>query len=196
MMFFNNVKEVDKFIRTCKGEKIFGANIKYQLLEENKHLACVFGVDKRLLIKTNNQTYRYSNKFIEEQIKEKIEKFVDIEISEGEKNVLLKICYNKKTAKITISQEKQLAQVIHKGSIRIGFDVYKIKLPTYKATKICLNCGKIGHIKNNCGNKAACITCAGVHKYEDCKSAKEKCVNCEEEHRATSKKCLRTRLTR
>lgn len=36
---------------------------------------------------------------------------------------------------------KQLAEITQKDTICIGFD-------EYKATKICLNCGKIGHIKN------------------------------------------------
>merc|ERR1711991_1265533 len=111
-------------------------------------------------------------------------------------NVSFKIKINKKTAKITLINEKYLAQVISKKVIPIGFDKYKICLPTFKTTKICMNCGKMGHNQYNCKNKKACVRCAEPHRYEDCKSKNERCVNCQGNHKATSFKCNKTKTKR
>ena len=66
----------------------------------------------------------------------------------------------KKTAKITLSNEKSLANKVNKNTIKIGFEDYKVSLPLFSKTKICMNCAKLGHSQFNCKNKVACINCA------------------------------------
>ena len=191
---FEDDIELDKFTHDVRAIELFGEKATFCLLDGRKHVAFILGIDKRYyLVDVNNQ--RYSDSFIKKQIRERIAKCTDIDVKESH-NVSFKIKINKKTAKITLINEKYLAQVISKKVIPIGFDKYKICLPTFKTTKICMNCGKMGHNQYNCKNKKACVRCAEPHRYEDCKSKNERCVNCQGNHKATSFKCNKTKTKR
>lgn len=88
--------------------------------------------------------------------------------------VLIKIKYDKKTARITMSNEKSLAKTINKNKLKIGFDEYKLHLPLYSSTKVCMNCAELGHTQFRCKNQIACTICAGPHRHKDCKKIRNK----------------------
>ena len=192
---FDCEKNLNNFVHSPICSEIFGGKAKYTLTEQRTYDAFVLGINKKFYspIVTNKQ--RFTNNFIEKQILEKIDDCIDVEISEG-KNVLIKLIYDQKTAKITLRNEKVLADTLNRNFIRIGFEEYRICLPGYSKTKICMNCARLGHTQGNCRNEAACIKCAGSHRGDDCKARDEKCLNCNGKHRATSNKCRKTKNKR
>ena len=66
------------------------------------------------------------------------------------------------------------------------------KLVELKQPTFCFNCCKFGHLNNNCQAKTTCRKCSLDHLTKDCTVVKEnyKCINCNANHKSTSKSCL------
>ena len=192
---FIDDKELDKFIHAPEVIKLLGENAKYKLIKQDKYEAFIVGIDDRFYLPFKYVGKRYSKKFIESQILKKIKECIDVQVKEG-KTVLINFKFNQKTAKITFVEEIDLARTLNKNLISIGFDEYRISPSTFKYTKICLNCGKLGHTQYSCRNETVCINCAGPHKHEECKSNAYKCVNCGGQHKTTSNECNKTKIKR
>ena len=192
---FKNNNDLNTFIYGPYKSKIFGEKAKYTVLENKINEALIIGIDKRLNLKNSDNYIRFSNAFIEKQVMRNIENCVDVEIKEG-KSVLIKFKNNKKMAKITLDQEIHLAEALSKNTVKIGFDEYRICMPVYKRTKVCKNCGRLGHSEYNCNNETRCTKCAGSHKQDDCNTKEEKCINCGGNHQTTSFKCKKTKIKR
>ncbi|CAF1047759.1 unnamed protein product [Didymodactylos carnosus] len=53
----------------------------------------------------------------------------------------------------------------------------------------CYKCCKFGHPAKYCKNVEICNKCSGSHAANICTSTDVKCINCDEQHMATSKQC-------
>jgi hypothetical protein len=45
---------------------------------------------------------------------------------------------------------------------------------------ICFKCSRFGHIESECKNEICCGKCSGAHKFKECNSNFNKCINCVE----------------
>lgn len=69
-------------------------------------------------------------------------------------------------------------QICEAGKLNIGWR--RCVVHEYFTVIRCFNCGRYGHMKNNCKNEVTCYKCAGTHKTGECSCDFEKCVNCME----------------
>lgn len=76
----------------------------------------------------------------------------------------------------------------------------KCRVVNHINVKRCYNCWGFYHIAKNCTRPITCSKCTGDHKDNDCKTKKEKCVNCmyknkaynlkvNKDHSALSREC-------
>lgn len=89
-------------------------------------------------------------------------------------------------------------EMLKNEKINIGWR--KCHVVNYINVKRCYNCWGFYHIVENCTRPLTCSKCADYHKVNDCKTKKERCVNCmyknktynlkiNEQHSALSREC-------
>lgn len=61
--------------------------------------------------------------------------------------------------------------------------------PYYPNPTLCYNCFRYAHIKSRCPGPNRCSTCSDSHETEEVCQMKPYCINCEGEHRPTSRSC-------
>lgn len=68
------------------------------------------------------------------------------------------------------------SNVMQKSKLRIGWDICSI----YESfdVKRCFNCLAYHHTASNCTEAVCCSKCSGTHKWTECKSQTECCINC------------------
>ena len=91
-----------------------------------------------------------------------------------------------------VADRNTLNKVITNG-VRIDLDRLRVQLE--KPVLQCFKCQQVGHPASDCPNDQACLKCSLNHPHKDCPNNDSsdpnllKCVNCDGNHAACSRKC-------
>lgn len=86
----------------------------------------------------------------------------------------------------TVANKHILNQAIGRG-VLVGLQRLPAQLE--KPARQCFRCQKVGHTAATCLNNQSCLRCGDNHKHSECQAESFKCVNCQGDHVACSRKC-------
>ena len=86
----------------------------------------------------------------------------------------------------TVANRHILNQAIGRG-VLVGLQRLPAQLE--KPARQCYKCQRVGHTASACQNDQSCLRCGENHKHSQCQAAEFKCVNCQGDHVACSRKC-------
>jgi Fe-S-cluster formation regulator IscX/YfhJ len=86
----------------------------------------------------------------------------------------------------SVANRHILNQAIGRG-VLVGLQRLPAQLE--KPARQCFKCQKVGHTASACQNEQSCLRCGENHKHSQCQAETFKCVNCQGDHAACSRKC-------